>query len=112
MPRHTSRNGVNCVFYFRSVCREFIRKLFYKVLRLRDSHSVSGNDDDFFRVTQKFCGVFNLFIGFFFRLYFNGRRFFFFRLFKRYFRGFVHVGDKLLKGILCVSEIQVNALFA
>ena len=112
MPRHTSRNGVNCVFYFRAARSELIRKLFYKVLCLRDSHSVSGNDDDFFRVTQKFCGVFNLFSGFFFRLYFNGRRFFFFRLFKRYFRRFIHVGDKLLKGILRVAEIQVNALFA
>ena len=112
MPRHTSRNGVNCVFHFRSARGELIRKLLYKMLRLRDSHSVSGNDDDFFRVTQKFCGVFNLFSGFFFRLFFNGCGFFFFRLFKRYFRRFIHVGDKLLKGILRVAEIQVNALFA
>ena len=82
------------------------------MLRLRDSHAVSGNDYYFFRVTQKFCGVFNLFSGFFFRLFFNGCGLFFFRLFKRYFRRFVHICDKLLKGILCVAEIQVNALFA
>ena len=80
MPRHTSRDGVDCVFYFRSVCREFIRKLFYKVLRLRDCHAVSGNDDDFFRVVQS-CGIvdFRLDNGFFFRLdflfHFGGFRF-------------------------------------
>ena len=86
--------------------------MFYKVLCLCDSHSVSGNNDDFFRVTQKFCGVFNLFSGFFFRLFFNDCGLFFFCLFKRYFRRFIHVGDKLLKGILRIAEIQVNALFA
>ena len=54
--------------------------MLYKVLRLRDSHAVSGNDDDFFRVVQS-CGIvdFRLDNGFFFRLdflfHFDGFRF-------------------------------------
>ena len=65
MAGHTTRNGMNCVFDFRAARNQFIRKLFYEMLRLRDCHSVSGYDDDFF-CAVKTCRIINfgIFFGF------------------------------------------------
>ena len=106
MSGHTSRNGVNCVFHFRSARGELIRKLFYKMLCLRDSHAVSGNDNDFF-CAVKACSV----VGF--GLDFDRFCLRLFGLdFRRGFNGLIHICDKLLQGFLCVAEIQMHAVFA
>ena len=80
--------------------------MLYKVLRLRDSHTVSGNDNDFFRAV-KACSV----VGF--GLDFDRFCLRLFGLdFRRGFNWFVHICDKLLQGFLCVAEIQMHAVFA
>ena len=62
MTRHTTCHRVDCIFDCCAVCTELIGNLLYKVLCLCDCHTISGDDDDFFCITQG-CGIVDFLFG-------------------------------------------------
>ena len=99
MTGHTTCNGVNGVFDFRAVGSKFVGEFLDEVLSLSDSHTVTGNDDNFFRRFKLRGVVFLRCHGFLLGLFF------------RHFLGFVHIVDELSQSFLSVAEIEVNAVF-